>query len=88
MEGQIAALITDPAFKAGDYGSAEPHRGIQAFSLVWAGWLYSQEWWRRELWRSETPPLTKLPQAIDRYRHIFDGNDANDLILQARTWEA
>ena len=63
-------------------------RGIQAFSLVWAGWLYSQEWWRRELWRSDTPPLTSPSQAIERYRHIFDGNDANDLILQARTWEA
>lgn len=88
LEGQIAALTTDPAFKAGDYGNAEPERGIQAFSLVWAGWLYSQEWWRRELWRGDMPPLTSLPQAIDRYRHIFDGNDANDLILQARTWEA
>nr|WP_277924556.1 alpha/beta fold hydrolase [Sphingomonas sp. CROZ-RG-20F-R02-07] len=88
LEGQIAALTTDPAFKAGDYGNAEPERGIQAFSLVWAGWLYSQEWWRRELWRGDTPALTSLPQAIDRYRHVFDGNDANDLILQARTWEA
>ena len=87
LEGQIAALTTDPAFQAGDYGRAEPDRGVQAFSLVWAGWLYSQEWWRRELWRGDTPPLTSLPQAIDRYRHIFDGNDANDLILQARTWE-
>lgn len=88
LEGQIAALTTDPAFKAGDYGGAEPERGIRAFSLVWAGWLYSQEWWRRELWRGDTPPPTSLPQAIERYRHIFDGNDANDLILQARTWEA
>ena len=88
LEGQIAALNTDPAFKAGDYGRTEPDRGIEAFSLVWAAWLYSQEWWRRELWRGDSPALTSLPQAIERYRHIFDGSDANDLILQARTWEA
>ncbi len=88
LEGQIAALTTDPAFKGGDYGRAEPENGIQAFSLVWAGWLYSQEWWRRELWRTETPAIATLDQAIARYRHIFDGNDANDLILQARTWQA
>ncbi len=95
LEGQIAALTTDPAFKAGDYDSGwpagrrtEPDRGIQAFSLVWAGWLYSQEWWRRELWRTETPSPASLDQAIERYRHVFDGTDANDLILQARTWEA
>lgn len=88
LEGQVAALTTDPAFKGGDYGSAAPDRGIQAFALVWAGWLYSQEWWRRELWRGDTPPLASLPAAIERYRHIFDGADANDLILQARTWQA
>ena len=95
LEGQIAALTIDPAFKDGDYdpGRAagqrtEPDEGIQAFSLVWAGWLYSQDWWRRELWRSERPAPADLPAAIERYRHIFDGDDANDLILQARTWEA
>ncbi len=23
--------------------------GLAAFGMVWAGWLYSQEWWRKEL---------------------------------------
>lgn len=32
--------------------------------------------------------LTSLLQAIERYRHIFDANDASNLILQARTWQA
>ena len=48
LEGEIAALTADPVFNAGDY-TTEPTKGIQAFSMVWAGWLFSQEWWRQEL---------------------------------------
>ena len=76
----------DPAFQGGNY-TAEPKAGIAATSLIWLGWLYSQEWWRRELWRGDNPPGTTLQQAIDRYtREFFDGADANNLILQMRTW--
>jgi homoserine O-acetyltransferase len=86
LEGQIAAITTDPAFDAGDY-KAEPARGIAATSLVWLGWLYSQEWWRRELWRVGKPAGTTLQQAIDQdAAEFFAGNDANDLIMQMRTW--
>ncbi len=87
LEGQIAALTMDPAFDGGNYG-AEPVHGIEATSLVWLGWLYSQEWWRRELWRTETPPGTSFQQAVDHYKaEFFRGADANNLILQMRTWE-
>src|SRR5690349_24046665 len=51
LEGQIAALTTDAAFQGGDY-TAPPAKGLEAFGTVWAAWLYSQEWWRRELWRT------------------------------------
>jgi homoserine O-acetyltransferase len=57
LEGQIAAIEADQTFNGGDYTS-EPVKGMQAFGMVWAGWLYSQEWWRRELWRTNTPPGT------------------------------
>jgi len=56
--------------------------------MVWAGWLYSQEWWRRELWRTTSPPGTTFEQVVDRFRMRFiPGADANDIILQMRTWE-
>ena len=51
LEGQIAALTTDPTFNNGDY-TTPPKKGIEAFGMVWAAWLYSQEWWRRELWKT------------------------------------
>ncbi len=87
LEGQIATLTTDPVFAGGNY-TKQPAAGIAATSLVWLGWLYSQEWWRRELWRADNPAGTTLQQAIDRYvAEFFTGDDANDLILQMRSWE-
>lgn len=87
LEGEIAALTADSAFHGGDY-TAEPKTGIGAFGMVWAAWLYSQEWWRRELWKTITPPGTTLEQYLATFRTNFlSSADANDLILQARTWE-
>jgi homoserine O-acetyltransferase len=85
LEGQIAALTADPAFQGGDY-TVPPHKGLEAFGMVWAAWLYSQEWWRRELWRAGSPPGTTFEQVSNRFRTRFSA-DANDYILQARTWE-
>jgi homoserine O-acetyltransferase len=85
LEGQIAALTTDPAWQGGDY-TTPPAKGLEAFSMVWAGWLYSQEWWRQELWRSNSPAGTTFEQAVEGFRKRF-GADANNYILQARTWQ-
>jgi homoserine O-acetyltransferase/O-succinyltransferase len=85
LEGQISALTADPAFENGDY-KTPPKRGLEAFGMVWAGWLYSQEWWRRELWRDPARPTMKFEDAMYRFRTSFSA-DANDYILQAHTWE-
>ena len=87
LEGQIAAITADAAFQNGDY-TAPPAKGLSAFGMVWAAWLYSQEWWRKELWRTTSPPGTTFEQVVDRFRTRFiPGADANDIILQMRTWE-
>jgi homoserine O-acetyltransferase len=88
LEGQIAALTADPTFNKGDYQD-EPVVGIQAFSVVWTGWLFSQEWWRRELWRTDPSMGSTFAQVLDGFRTNFiPGADANNLILQMRTWES
>jgi len=87
LEGQIAALTVDPVFQGGDY-TRQPEAGIAAFGMVWAGWLYSQEWWRKGLWKSTVPEGASFRQAVDEFRSMFKGSDANDLILQCRTWES
>ena len=87
LEGQIAALTADAAFQSGDY-TAPPTKGLEAFAVVWTAWLYSQEWWRRELWRDPAKPGTTFEQVLHQYRTNFTpGADANNLILQMRTWE-
>jgi homoserine O-acetyltransferase len=88
LEGQISALTADQTFAGGDY-KTPPEKGLQAFGMVWAGWLYSQEWWRKELWRTSNPPGTTFAQVVDRYRTRFiPGADANELIAQMRTWQS
>jgi len=87
LEGQIAAITADENFKGGDY-TEEPTKGIQACGMVWAGWLYSQEWWRDELWRKDAKPGTTFEDELNEIRtEFFKGADANNLILQMRTWE-
>jgi len=87
LEGQIAALTADENFKGGEYTSP-PEKGLQAFAMVWTGWLFSQEWWRRELWKNPATPDLTFEQVVERYRTRFiPGADANNLILQMRAWQ-
>ena len=89
LESQIRAIALDPAFKGGDY-TERPVRGIEAASAIWLPWLYSQEWWRRELWRNTDPASAKMTlaqYAEAQTKEFFAGLDANDLVLQMRTWQ-
>jgi len=87
LEGEIAAITADEKFKGGDY-TEEPQAGINALGMVWAAWLYSPQWWRDELWRTNTKPGTRFEDVVERFRTQFiPGADANNLILQMRTWE-
>lgn len=87
LESEITALTTDPAFQNGDY-KEQPKKGVEAFAMVWTAWLFSQEWWRKELWREGAKPGTTFESVLQDFRTNFiPGADANDLILQMRTWE-
>ena len=48
LEGCKAALIIDAAFAEGDY-AAPPVRGIRTFASVYAGWAWSQTFFRQRL---------------------------------------
>src|SRR5262249_50110439 len=89
LEGQIRAITADPTFKGGDY-TEEPVRGIETTGAVWLAWLYSQERWKRELWKKTDPEAAKMTLAQfteAQTKEFFAGLDANDLILQMRTWQ-
>ena len=87
LEGQIAAIAADAAFQGGEYREP-PVAGLHAFAMVWIGWLFSQEWWRNGQWRSMAQPGDDLNTFVQRFaRDFIPGADANDLILQMRTWQ-
>jgi homoserine O-acetyltransferase/O-succinyltransferase len=87
LESEINAITLDPAFASGEY-KEQPKKGIEAFALIWEAWLFSQEWWRKELWRDGAKPGTTLEGFVNGLKTNFiPGADANDLILQMRTWE-
>ena len=65
LEGQIAAITADADFKRGDYTSP-PTRGLEAFGVVWGACLYSQQWWRDQLWLKRNPGATYDDVLVDR----------------------
>src|SRR5499427_10042254 len=65
LEGQINAITLDPLFANGDY-KEQPKKGMEAFALIWEAWLYSQEWWRRELWKTTAPAGTTFDEYFQR----------------------
>jgi homoserine O-acetyltransferase len=84
LEGVKAALRADPAFAGGDYAEP-PLVGLAAFGRVYAGWAYSQAFFREGLYRRlghATPEA--LLQAWERDHQQYD---ANDLLCALWTWQ-
>ena len=85
LEGVKAALMADAAFKGGDYTSP-PEAGLKAFARVYAGWAYSQAFYRERLHR-ELGFETWEALLRDWERDHLDW-DANDLLAKLRTWQS
>ena len=84
LEGVKAALTADAAFAGGDY-AAPPEAGLRAFGRVYAGWAYSQTFYRERLHR-ELGFETWEELLRDWERDHLDW-DANDLLAKLRTWQ-
>lgn len=86
LEGVKAALCADQAWNGGDYESA-PVVGLKAFGRVYAGWAFSQAFYREGLYRKlgfETVEDLLVDWELD---HV-EGWDANDLLAKLATWQA
>jgi homoserine O-acetyltransferase len=84
LAGVEAALRADPVFDGGRY-TMPPRAGLRAFGTVYAGWAYSQAFFRdgvyRELGYADVATLLE-DWAADHERW-----DANDLLAMLRTWQ-
>jgi len=84
LEGVKAALLADPAFDGGRY-IAPPERGLQAFGRVYAGWAYSQAFFRDGLYRRLG--YVSPSSLLDAWAKDHLDWDANDLLCMLATWQ-
>ena len=84
VDGPKIALTTDQAFNNGWYDEP-PIQGILAFGRVYAGWLWSQTFFRERLY--ENLGLQSVEDVVRFTQNYFLQNDANDLIAMANTWQ-
>ena len=86
LEGVKAALCADSAWNNGNYTSP-PVVGLKAFGRVYAGWAFSQTFYREGLYRQlgfETAEALLQDWEIDH----ATGWDANNLLTKLATWQA
>jgi homoserine O-acetyltransferase len=87
LEGCKSALMADAAFAGGNY-AAPPVTGIRAFARVYAGWAWSQTFFRQQLDRERLG----LPSMEDflkfGWEPFFHAHDANNLLAMLATWQA
>lgn len=85
LEGIKAALTADAAWAEGWYDKP-PAKGIRAFARVYAGWGFSQPFYKQELWR--TLGFSSLDDfLIGFWERRFLRRDANNLLAMLWTWQ-
>jgi homoserine O-acetyltransferase/O-succinyltransferase len=84
LAGLKAALLADADFRNGGY-TRPPLRGLDAFGRVYAGWAYSQSFFRRGLHRELG---YDSPEALlDGWARDHQTWDANDLLAMMYSWQ-
>ncbi|MFJ5486117.1 alpha/beta fold hydrolase [Hansschlegelia beijingensis] len=86
LEGVKAALQADQDWAGGDYVHP-PTRGLRAFARVYAGWAYSQTFYREGLYRRIGYATIEDLLCDWEDDHVRNW-DANDLLAMLRTWQA
>ncbi len=84
LEGVKAALLADSTFAGGDY-TAPPEAGLRAFARVYAGWAYSQTFYRERL-HCQLGFESWEELLLDWERDHLEW-DANDLLAKLQTWQ-
>ncbi|MGE0827176.1 MAG: alpha/beta fold hydrolase [Candidatus Binatia bacterium] len=84
IEGVRAALVTDAAFAEGWY-QTPPVKGLRAFSRVYMGWAFSQDFFREHEYRKMG--FASLEDSVRFLEGYFRRRDANDLLAMLWTWQ-
>lgn len=84
LEGVKAALTCDRNFQDGHY-RRPPKQGLKAFARVYAGWAYSQAFFRHERWRELG--FDSIDALLQFWEDDHLGQDANNLLAVLDTWQ-
>lgn len=87
LEGAKAALMADGAFKEGWYGDVKPERGLRAFARVYAGWGFSQAFYREKLDIKSMGYASLEDFLVGFWEKLFLNRDANNLLCMIWTWQ-
>ena len=85
LEGAKAAMQADRNFNGGDYEVA-PEIGMEAFAKVYSGWVFSQDFFREELYKDMG--MDSVADVIDFMKGYFGRREANDLLGMLATWQS
>ena len=84
LEGVKAALQADAAFNQGNYQSP-PEKGLKAFGRIYAGWAFSQTFFRDKLYRHKG--FESAEELLQDWEQDHLSWDANDLLCKLSSWQ-
>jgi homoserine O-acetyltransferase len=84
LDGVRAALEADGNWNGGDW-TTPPDKGLRAFARVYAGWAFSQTFYREGLYRELG--FDSLEALLADWEDDHLRWDGNDLLAKLRTWQ-
>ena len=86
LEGVKAALTADDAFQNGWYRE-KPHKGLRAAARVYAGWGFSQSFYREQLDLKALGYASLEDFLVSFWEGFFLPKDPNNLLAMLWTWQ-
>jgi len=84
LEGVKAALQADAVYDNGNY-QTPPANGLKAFGRVYAGWAFSQDFFREKLYREKG--FDTAEDLLRDWEQDHLSWDANDLLCKLSAWQ-
>ena len=84
LEGVKAALQADSVYADGNY-TTPPVKGLRAFGRVYAGWAFSQTFYREQMYRLKG--FDSVNELLQDWEQDHLDWDANDLLCKLWTWQ-
>ena len=84
LEGVKAALTADGTYNDGRY-TEPPVRGLKAFGRVYAGWAFSQTFYRERMFKLKG--FATAEELLQDWEQDHLDWDANDLLCKLKTWQ-